>query len=207
MKTILAFGDSLTWGHRPEDGARHPREDRWPTVLGQALGDVEMISEGMCARNTSFDDYAGHSDRNGTRALPVLLSSHMPLDLVLIMLGTNDLKPAICGVAEGAEKGMQRLVRIIQTFPWDKPDCGLPQIVIVAPPPQVEGGAHSPQRIRESHRIAGLYKALAASMGVHFFDAASVCTASFVDGTHLDAENTRALGRGLAPLCRELLGL
>lgn len=206
MSAILAYGDSLTWGHDPVDGGRHPRASCWPYVLGAELGDIEVISDGLCGRSTAFDDHAGNADRNATRTLPVALAAHAPLDLVILMLGTNDLKPGTCGVASGAEKGMQRLIRIVQTFPFDKARCETPKILLIAPPPHaVADGRHAQTRIDESRKFAGLYKGLSQRFGTGFFDAATVCRASDVDGTHLDAPNTQALGRALAPVCRTLL--
>lgn len=206
MKTILAYGDSLTWGHDPETKSRHPHQSRWPTVLQTNLTNVEVISEGLCGRNTCFDDYAGSADRNGARTLPILLASHAPIDLILIMLGTNDLKPAICGVAEGAEKGMQRLIRIVQTFPFDSPECAAPKILILAPPPQnIEGGQHTTTRVDESKKLAHLYEQLTKKWDVEFFDTTKLCSSSTKDGTHLDEGQTIALGKGLASICKKIL--
>lgn len=206
MKTILAYGDSLTWGHDPITKARHAHQFRWPTVLQANLKNVEVISEGLCGRNTCFDDYAGSAERNGARTLPIILASHAPIDLIIIMLGTNDLKAAICGVAEGAEKGMQRLIRMVQTFPFDSPGCTTPKILILAPPPQnLEGGQHSTQRIEESKKLSPLYEQLAKKLNVEFINAAKLCASSTKDGTHLDKDQTVALGKGLAPICKKIL--
>lgn len=206
MKTVLAYGDSLTWGHDPADGSRHPRAVRWPVVLAEGLGDTEVITDGLGGRNTVFEDHAGPADRCAARTLPVALTAHMPLDLVILMLGTNDLKPAICGLAEGAEKGMQRLIRLVQCHPFDHAGCATPKLLIVAPPPQVASGdRHSAHRIDQSQRLAGLYEGLSQRLGTAFFDAATVCRASEMDGTHLDAANTMALGRALVPVVRALL--
>ncbi len=103
MKTILAFGDSLTWGADPVSGMRHPAELRWPNVLQSKLGGgVEVIAEGLGGRTTCYDDHTGPACRKGAKALQVALGSHMPLDLVIIMLGTNDLKPVHRVRAEAA---------------------------------------------------------------------------------------------------------
>ncbi len=94
MKVVMAFGDSLTYGADAENNSRHAYEDRWPTVLEQGLGgQARVIAEGLGGRTTVFDDFAADADRNGARVLPTLLGSHSPLDAVVIMLGTNDLKP------------------------------------------------------------------------------------------------------------------
>ena len=199
MKRILAFGDSLTWGHDPVDGTRLDARFLWPNVLANAL-DVEVISEGLGGRTTIYDDENGPCDRNGARVLPVLLQSHSPLDLVIVMLGTNDLKPDICGTAEGARDGIRRIVEIIRCH-----DYGVvgqvPQVLIVSPPPCVigpDGVTGGGRDIGETQRLAPLYSALCDELGVSFFDAGAVSVASSIDGVHLDGANTAAIGAALA---------
>lgn len=209
MKTILAFGDSLTWGADPATGGRHPHESLWPVVLERGLrGEARVVAEGLGGRTTCFDDHAGPCDRNGARILPILLASHMPLDLVVIMLGTNDLKPWICGGALGAAAGMRRLVQIVRTFPYDKPGVGMPQVLIVAPPSCRESGAGGPaagRSIEESLKLAGAYRTLAAEVGAGFLDASTACRTSELDGVHLDAEQTAALGQALVVPIQKIL--
>lgn len=212
MKTILCYGDSLTWGYDPEGPGRHVLEDRWPSVLQAALGDrAHVIAEGLNGRTTVFDDFAGPADRNGARVLPTLLASHAPLDLMILMLGSNDMKPWIAGRAIVAAKGVRRLVEIVRTHPWSL-GAGSPDILIVAPPPMVETadpdfGAVFEGGIEQSHMLASLYADLADEMGCGFYDAGSAAQASPLDGVHLDAKNTRAIGKGLEPVTRMMLGL
>lgn len=211
MKTLLAFGDSLTWGSDPASGGRHPHESLWPTVLEAALeGAVRVIPEGLGGRTTAYDDFTGPCDRNGARILPVLLATHMPLDMVVVMLGTNDLKPALCGSATGAAMGMRRLVQIVRTFPFEKPGHGVPDVVVVAPPlcvPAQDGAMASGRPRAESERLAGQYRALAAELGTGFVDMTGVVDPSPIDGVHLDAAATEAIGRALVAPVRERLGL
>lgn len=209
MKTILGFGDSLTWGHDPRDGTRHAYDSRWPSMLEAALdGTARVIPEGLNGRTTSFDDHAAPCCRNGARALPMLLTSHMPLDLVILMLGTNDLKPRFGGRAIAAQEGMRRLAEIVRLQPT-KPAGHVPKLLIVAPPPCVEtaggGGPAGERSMAESHRLAPLYRALAEELGCGFFDAGEVARADPADGVHLDATHTRAIGAALAPMVRTLL--
>ena len=208
MKTILAFGDSLTWGADPASGGRHPIDDQWPVALDATLGaGYRVIAEGLNGRTTCYDDHSGPCDRNGTRALPVCLASHSPLDLVVIMLGTNDLKPALCGVTEGAVAGMRRLVQIVRSFPYSQP-WPVPQVLIVAPPLLLTGPAGpltSELSVDQSKLFAPAYAALAGELATRFFDAGQVCEASPVDGVHLEAGATRALGEALAPVCASIL--
>ncbi|GHC72068.1 SGNH/GDSL hydrolase family protein [Limoniibacter endophyticus] len=209
MKQILAFGDSLTWGADPVTGGRHPFAYRWPTALSEALEDrVHVISEGLGGRTTCFDDHAAPNERNGVRALPMLLGSHYPLDLVIIMLGTNDLKPQLCGFANGAQGGIRRLVQLVHLYPW-KTGIEVPKVLIVAPPAccQTADGRPPAQNrsIEESRKFATLYETVAKETGVAFFNAARVVEPSPVDGVHLDAENTEKLGKALAPVAEKLL--
>lgn len=211
MKQILAFGDSLTWGADPVTGDRHPFERRWPTTLAKALGGTaNVIPEGLGGRTTCFDDYSAPNERNAVKVLPMLLGSHYPLDLVIIMLGTNDLKPQLCGLASGAQGGMRRLVQLVQLYPW-KANVSPPKILIVAPPEccHTENGQPPAQnrRIEESQKFASLYAALATELGTSFFDSATVAKASPADGVHLDAENTERLGLELARPVQQLLNL
>jgi lysophospholipase L1-like esterase len=213
MTSILAFGDSLTWGADPASGARHPLASRWPevveTLLKQEIGpDVRVISDGLGGRTTAYDEYTGPCDRNGSRALPVALGCHMPLDLVILMLGTNDLKQAVHGTAFGAASGIKRLIQIVHCFPFDKPGMRMPKVLVVAPPHVREAGGGPPaagRSIAQSQLFAALYRQMAADHGAAFADAAVYCTASQDDGVHLDRENTEALGRGLVAPIRTAL--
>lgn len=212
MKTILCYGDSLTWGYDPEGPGRHALEDRWPSVLQAALGDrAHVLAEGLNGRTTVFDDFAGPADRNGARVLPTLLASHAPIDLVVIMLGSNDMKPWIAGRAVAAAKGIRRLVEVVRFHPWSL-GAEAPDVLIVAPPPMVETadpdfGPVFEGGIEQSHMLGSLYADLADETSCGFFDAGSVAKASPLDGVHLDARNTRAIGKGLEPVTRMMLGL
>ncbi len=202
MKDILAFGDSLTWGADPASGGRHPFASRWPTTLAAALQDARVTAEGLGGRTTVFDDPTGPTLRSGARDLPTALGAHQPLDLVIIMLGTNDLKPFLCGTALGATAGMRRLVQIVRTYPYKTMP---PQILVVAPPPCTGTPAQS-RSIEESRRIAPMYRDLATETGCAFFDAGSIMSASEIDGVHLTAEDTARLGTALAPEVVRLIG-
>lgn len=211
LKQILAFGDSLTWGADPATGERHPFEQRWPTSLeGELKSAAHVIHEGLGGRTTCFDDHAAPNERNAVKALPMLLGSHYPLDLVIIMLGTNDLKPQLCGFANGAQGGMRRLVQLIKLYPW-KSGAQVPKILIVAPPACRRTRADRPpaqnRSIEESRKFSPLYAALAKEMGIGFFDAGTVVEASAEDGVHLQAEASRKLGIALAKPVRTMLNL
>ena len=216
MKTILAYGDSLTYGANPEPGGpRHAYEDRWPTALELGLrGTARVIAEGLGGRTTGFDDFTADADRNGARILPTLLASHAPLDMVIIMLGTNDLKPAIHGSALVASNGMRRLVQIIRGH-FAATNEPVPQILLVAPPlvcatdnadmmGQFGGLEHA---LSQAGELATHYARRAQEWNTGFFDASTVAEPDPRDGIHLDAKNTRAIGQALVPVVKLALGL
>jgi lysophospholipase L1-like esterase len=215
MKTILCYGDSITWGASPiQNGPRHPYEDRWPTVLEAGLGaKARCIAEGLGGRTTTHDDWNANSDRNGARILPTLLSSHSPLDMVIIMLGTNDIKHVHGHNALEASYGVRRLVQIVRAHAASDKQA-VPQMIIVAPPVALEGTTHPEMTlhfgvdgIAASSDFAKWYKRRADEEGVGFFDAGSVAKTDPRDGIHLDEKNTRAIGEGLVPLVQHMLGL
>jgi len=212
MKTVLCYGDSLTWGYDAETLGRHPFEDRWPNVLQTALGDgVHVVAEGLNGRTTAFDDYMADCDRNGVKTLPTVLQTQMPLDLVIILLGTNDMKPVVAGSAFASCQGIARLVQIIRNHAWPF-GYEAPEILVVAPPPLCETAntafaAAFAGGIEQSKMLATLFRDLADELGCGFYDAGSVAETTPLDGVHLDADNTRAIGRGLEPMVRMMLGL
>lgn len=211
-RTVLCYGDSLTWGYDPAGPGRHAYADRWPSVLQAALGErVHVIAEGLNGRTTGFDDVLDGTERNGTRMLPSLLSSHSPLDLVILFLGTNDMKPWIAGRAVAAQRGMLRLIQIVRGHSYP-PGANAPDILVVAPPPLRETGdpdfaAMFAGGVEQSAMLASFYADLADEQGCGFFDAGAVAEASLIDGAHLDAANSRALGKGIEPIIRVMLGL
>ncbi len=213
MKTVLCYGDSLTWGSDPETGGRHPYEDRWPNVLQQALGpSTQVIAEGLRGRTTAFDEHLADCDRNGARILPTVLYTHAPIDLVILALGSNDLKPAIAGTALAAMQGMRRLVELVRINALRDGGREPPAVLIVAPPPicetaNTEYAAMFAGGIDQSRMLATFYADLADEWGCGFFDAGSAARTSPIDGIHLDADNTRAIGRGIEPMVRMMLGL
>jgi lysophospholipase L1-like esterase len=209
MKTILAFGDSLTWGYNASTGMRMAYEDRWPNVLQAGLANkARMIEEGMNGRTTVYDDSTVDEERNGAVALPIALKSHQPLDLLIIMLGTNDLKH---NRAFDSSMGMERLVKLTRNHNWSG-TYKAPEIILVSPPCLVptqnewfnDLWGH---KIGESKLFAKHYARVADEMGLHFFDAGSVAKADETDGGHLDVTNTKLIGHGLVPLVKKILSI
>jgi lysophospholipase L1-like esterase len=212
MKSILAFGDSLTWGFEGGTFKRHAFDVRWPNVLAAGLGHkVHVIEEGMNGRTTVFPDPTCDAERNGAVALPMLLTTHQPLDLVIIMLGTNDIKYANRCRAFDAAMGIERLIGMVKSHAYNA-DFAIPKILIMAPPSLVptrnewfnDLWGHA---LAESKLFARHYARVAEEQGVHFFDAGSVAKADETDGGHLDAANTIAIGKALVPEVKKILSL
>ena len=207
MKTILCSGDSRTWGYDAETAGRHPVEARWPTVLAAGLGEGHLVvPEGLNGRTTMFNDPGAAADRNGARVLP----THQPLDLVVILLGTNDMKRHTGGGRTfEARLGMERLVEIVHTFPYQRV-YRVPDILIVAPPcfrvtDDPDGTYLLGHAVEASQGFGTAYDLVADEYGCDVFDANEVCEVTQVDGFHLDAENTRRLGEGLIAPVKAIL--
>jgi lysophospholipase L1-like esterase len=210
IRTIVCYGDSNTHGADPIDGTRHPRDVRWPGVLRAALGEgYEVIEEGLGGRTTVFDSPLAPA-RNGRDYLLPCLWSHEPVDLVIIMLGTNDLKRIYGLTANEIAAGVSTLMDLARQSlagPGGRP----PALVLVAPVPLGEATERSlvwglGSAREESTKLAAGYRVVAREHGVPFLDAGSVATISPLDGVHLDADAHRAIGTALAPLVREALG-
>lgn len=207
MKTILCYGDSNTWGYDPRTRDRYPREVRWTGVLRGALGEGYLvIEEGLCGRTTVWDDpIEGH--KNGHTYLIPCLETHRPLDLVIILLGTNDLKMRYSVSAYDIANGAGVLVRtVLQSA--SGPGGQTPAVLLVAPPPvtrltgfaQMFHGAGA-----KSDLFGAEFRRVAEEMGCSLLDAGSVVRSSEVDGIHLDPEAHTALGQALAEAARGIL--
>jgi len=208
LKTILCFGDSNTWGRSP-DGGRYTVDVRWPGVMRQRLGDgYWIVEEGLNGRTTVFDDPI-EEGRCGKTFLPVCLMTHAPLDLVIIMLGTNDLKRRFNHSAYTISRGAGRLVEIVQSDHEAGVDGKPPQVLLICPAPVFEvpvaeemfAGAEE-----KSKRLAAFYRQRAEELGCHFLNAGEVVASSRTDGIHLEAEQHRLLGEAIAEHLNEILG-
>jgi lysophospholipase L1-like esterase len=208
MKTVLCYGDSNTWGWNPATQERYARNQRWPGVFRQELGEGYLvIEEGLNGRTTVWDDpIEGY--KNGKEYLIPCLETHQPIDLVIVMLGTNDLKarfsvPA-CDIASGAGV-LADIVLKSETGPGNSP----PKVLLVAPPPlgkltefagMFEGAELKSKQLSERYRL------VAEEQGCAFLDAAEVIVSSDIDGVHLDSGEHHKLGQAIAGLVKHLLG-
>tara|TARA_B100000749_G_scaffold241460_1_gene201792 strand:- start:66 stop:689 length:624 start_codon:yes stop_codon:yes gene_type:complete len=200
MKNILCFGDSNTWGYSPVDGTRYPAHIRWTGVLQNSLGDgFRVIEEGLNGR-TNVTNEEERPIRSGLDVLSVLLESHRPLDLVVIMLGTNDLKHDFDLSVEQIADGARQVCRCVIDCEYlvDNP----PQILLISPT-HVELVTAEEQdlfigAIDKSRELAGHYQAVAEDLGIHFLDASKIVVKTDLDGVHWDANQHHDFGEALS---------
>lgn len=216
MKNILCFGDSNTWGANGATGERHPYEVRWTSILQKNLGaGYNIIPEGINGRTTVWED-PFKPCRNGSACLPYALLSHMPLDLAVIMLGTNDSKNFYRNSPFAVGKGIRTLIEMIQAS-----DAGrggkAPEILIMSPAPLIAGiqekasfdirefadlDGHDPQAV--SRGLAAEYKLRADEYGCEFLDAGLHAEACAEDGVHLTAEAHKSLALAVCEKIRKM---
>lgn len=213
-KSILCYGDSNTFGHRPTDGQRYPYGIRWTSLLAENLGeDFQVIEAGLNSRTTVIDDEL-EKYRNGLKYIDVVVEMNWPLDLVILMLGTNDMKVRYQAEAVDIAEGARSIVREIRRLHQEiRPDW-MPQILLASPLlvgekirdglsdcSQGFGGERAYWLSRE---LAPLYQQVAREEGCHFLDAGSVASAGIVDALHLEEEGHRDLAAAMEAKVREI---
>jgi len=203
MKTVLCYGDSITWGRNPSDGTRFPFEQRWPGILEAKLGrGYRIVEEGLGGRTVATESWL-LPNRDGRAMLLPILDSHAPLDWVIVFLGTNDCIPSLKRGAGEIAGGCASLLWMIQKSAAG-PKGAAPQMLLVSPP---HFGKFSPfmdvffRGAEETCReLAAAYAAVAEACGARFFNAATVVPPGPVDGVHPDANGQRQLGEAIAKL-------
>jgi lysophospholipase L1-like esterase len=212
-RTIMCFGDSNTYGAIPTLARigrhRFAPDRRWPGIMRRQLGNGwEVIEEGHPGRTTVHDDPIEGLHKNGLKALPVCLETHMPLDLVILMLGTNDLKHRFSVTAADVADSIEVIVRGVHRSEAGHGGAA-PAVLVVAPPPMLEvdwfgdmfaGGA------AKSSEFGPRFRDAAKRAGAAFFDAAEFVESSTVDGIHLDVDAHRVLGTEMAKAVQSLVG-
>lgn len=211
MKTILCYGDSNTWGYNPATGERLDNDKRWPGVLKNDLGaEFRVIEEGLNGRTTVWDDPFHGGYKNGKDYLIPCLASHKPLDLVILFLGTNDLKMRFSLTASEITHGIRVLTDIIL-----KSEAGVnekpPQLLLLAPPQVKTVSAFTRfseefgEGEEKSVKLGEYYKQVAEEYGFEFLDASQVVSVSDLDGIHLDEGEHIKLGHSVAEKVKNIL--
>src|SRR5580704_18455845 len=221
-KRILVFGDSNSWGFVPcnanESTTRYDAFTRWPAVMAARLGSgFELVEEAQSGRTTDLDDaqidlpsaHLRGAVFNGAKILPALLASHLPLDLVIIMLGTNDLKARFNRTPDEVAQAAISLVHIIR-------DCegGVftiypsPKVLLLAPPPLGTTFRNPDMWVRareKSLMLGAVFESASTSANIPVFDTSEVIATDGPDGVHLTADAHQKLGLAVAEKVRELI--
>jgi lysophospholipase L1-like esterase len=202
--TILCYGDSNTYGTKTDRSGRYATDERWTGLLQRQLGGkYYIIEEGLGGRTTDLDHYNPNKpSRNGLTYFKACVDSHMPLDIIIIMLGTNDLKTIYNRSAEDIATVLQQYLAYVKQYCEER---GLKQskIILISPAYMNESmpspGIYDEGSVEKSHQLASAFKQVAESTGNLFFDAASVAQAG-EDGCHLNKESHEHLANALAKL-------
>ena len=208
MKRILCYGDSNTWGYIAGTNPieRYDSKTRWTGVLKKELdNEYEIIEEGLNGRTTVWDDpIEGY--KNGETYLTPCLDSHNPLDLVIIMLGTNDTKRRFSLSAFDIAAGMEKLVDIIKNSNVWQNGCE-PKILLMCPAPvkgltlyaeMLEGAEEKSAKLNEH------YEGIAERQGCYYLDIGTVVSPSPIDGIHLDDKAHKTVGQQVAKAVRQI---
>jgi lysophospholipase L1-like esterase len=200
MPVVLCYGDSNTHGTLPVRRLghldRHAPGDRWPDAMAAALGpEVTVIAEGLPGRTTVHDDPVEGGCRNGIAVLPAILHSHRPIDLMVVMLGTNDLKQRFSVSAFEIARSVERICTLARA------EGVVADLMIVAPVPVREAGALDQTFAGAEARQAGLshhLKEAAERLGAGFVEAGLHVEVSPIDGVHWEADAHRSFGAVMA---------
>ena len=208
---ILCYGDSNTWGCSAATGTRYGDDTRWTRQLAARLGEAYLvIEEGLGGRTTVFEDPLNEG-LSGIAPLTPILLSHVPLDLLVVMLGTNDCKVRFSATPRNIADGLRRLVRkAAQLDAWR----GKPIILIVAPIIMDErlyqneevSQSMGPLCVEKSRTLPALMKGIALEMGCAFMDCNPYVKAGHPDYMHFDPQSNTPFAEALAEKVRELIG-
>lgn len=207
VKTILCYGDSNTWGSIPCTDDRYPRSVRWPGALQNLLGDeYEVVSEGLCGRTlVAVDPKKPH--RTGITHLQSILESGDPIDLVIIMLGTNDIKSTYNLTAEQIAEHLDQTIFFIQKGKSDLEK--IPKILVVCPPPiLIPDVGTLDERVARGIELfkvlPSLYEQVSEKNGCDFINAGEYISSSKTDGYHFTKEGHLKLAEVLSEFIKNL---
>ena len=211
MKQILIYADSLTWGIIPMSRRRFEFHQRWPGILEIELNksdhQVRVIEDCLNGRRTMYEDPI-RLGRNGLIGIQQRIEINSPLELVILMLGTNDFQKNHNHTAQDGKKGMRALIESIRATQLE-PGMPMPKILVIAPPPILEPkGDIAAKFLGGEEKCIGLadaYAELCTELDCAFFDAATVTTSSKVDGVHFDEDQHLAFGHAITPIVAKLI--
>lgn len=212
-KRILCFGDSNTWGFDAQSGDRFPRTLRWTGRLQAALGeDVVVIEEGLNGRTAVCEDPLKEGLKGLDYFMPCL-QSHKPLDLVIIMLGTNDCKARFSLNEEHMALGILRLAMKSKNSAAG-PKGSDPAVLLVTPPPILPGYESTPTLMtlgagarEKTLNLPARLEPYARMNGFSFLESGKTVAMGKADNMHLDEKGHADMARTMEEAVREILGL
>lgn len=199
MKQVLCFGDSNTFGLIPGVDGRYGWGVRWTSIVDEWIETkgYRVIEEGLCGRTTVFDDPL-RDGRKGAELLPVLLETHKPVELVILMLGTNDCKTVYDASAEVIGKGIERLLGQIK---GNNPKT---RILLLSPIALGDGvweegfdTEFNELSVERSKKLPKVYEKIARENNIDFLAASDYAEPSETDREHLNEEGHRRLAEGI----------
>lgn len=207
MPTVLLYGDSNTFGTPPMatlgEDRRLDAATRWPGVVRAALGpSVTVIEEGHPGRTTVHDDPVEGAHRNGLTILPAIVESHRPIDIAVLMLGTNDHKQRFGLTGFDIARGVRRLAEVMRASGHVK------RILWICPPPPLERGCLAEMFQGAEARgqtVARWSQDFASECAAEFLDAGRIIAVDPLDGVHLNAAAHATLGAAVAEKLRMML--
>lgn len=206
---IVCYGDSNTWGYCAATGNRYDDDQRWVPMLQQLLGDqYSVLEEGLSGRTTVFDDPLFPA-LNGLAHLPAIAMSHAPIDLLVVMLGTNDCKERFSVNSQNIADGLRRLVNEAKRMDIWRDE---PKILIIAPMiidkavyqvPRI--GQEMGERCAEkSRQLPALMRETARETGSWFMDCNPFVRPGPADWMHFDADSNPTFARALASMVKRI---
>jgi lysophospholipase L1-like esterase len=208
VKRILCFGNSNTWGYTPGTGERLEYSSRWTGIIAQSLHEkYHIIEEGLNGRTIAWDDPT-HEGRNGLKYLLPCLETHRPLDIIIVFLGTNDLKNYFNGSIQDIVDNMDKMIKIIKDSQYGYGfDSIPPQILLLSIPHILKINRQDSSFINareKSIQLTTKYRDIALNNHINFLDITATIKPSPIDGVHLNKENHQKLAQLLIQKIKEI---
>lgn len=207
----MCYGDSNTWGYDPKTARRFEENVRWTGILQERLGEYyRIIEEGQNGRTIATED-PSEGEKNGMTSIVPCLESQKPFELLILMLGTNDLKGKFRYCAMDVAGEMELMLEKIETYV--KYHMANPPRILLVSPVKVGkeirrsrlGECFEYERaVKISGELADWYRQLAKRYGCDFLDAAEYAEAGKTDSIHLEEEGHRALADIFKKYIREV---
>lgn len=196
---ILCFGDSNTFGTSPVDGKRLPAHERWPGILAELLGTGHLVIEAGQPNRTLVNNPSFSGDKSGVKYLKPYLEAQ-PLDVIIIALGTNDLKARFALSAIDISKALEELILAIKAFYHGNAQ---PKVIILSPPKVHEVGSYKSIYAGagiKAEQLSIEFKAVSERQACVFIDGFSLLAACESEGVHWPSEEHKRLAKQLLPL-------